>query len=66
MCAFFDTAVGRKTSADSYRRIARELGCATKDVLFVSDIVAELDAARAAAAGPFVSRGAYRSTTSFS
>ena len=45
---FFDTAVGPKMSADSYQRIAGELGCATKELLFVSDVVAELDAARAA------------------
>ena len=43
---FFDTAVGPKRSADSYRRIARELGCATGDMLFVSDVTGELDAAR--------------------
>ena len=48
MCRFFDTAVGPKTSADSYRRIAETLGCATNEVLFVSDVVAELDAARTA------------------
>jgi enolase-phosphatase E1 len=48
MCRFFDTSVGPKTSADSYRRIAEALGCATNDVLFVSDVVAELDAARTA------------------
>ena len=48
ICRFFDTAVGPKTSEDSYRRIAQELGCATNDVLFVSDVVGELAAARAA------------------
>ena len=48
ICGFFDTAVGPKMSEDSYRRIAQALGCATIDVLFVSDVVAELDAARAA------------------
>jgi enolase-phosphatase E1 len=45
---FFDTAVGPKTSADSYCHIARELGCTPGDMLFVSDVTAELDAARAA------------------
>ena len=45
---FFDTAVGAKTSADSYRRIAAELGCPTGDALFVSDVTTELDAAFAA------------------
>jgi enolase-phosphatase E1 len=48
ICRFFDTAVGPKMSAESYRRIAQELGCATNDLLFVSDVVAELDAARTA------------------
>jgi enolase-phosphatase E1 len=45
---FFDTAVGAKQDADSYRRIARELGTAPDRVLFVSDVVTELDAAHAA------------------
>ena len=48
VCRFFDTSVGPKTSADSYRRIARELGCDTNQLLFVSDVAAELDAARSA------------------
>jgi len=43
---FFDTGVGPKTSADSYRAIAAALGCATERVLFVSDVVKELEAAR--------------------
>jgi enolase-phosphatase E1 len=42
---FFDTAVGPKTSPDSYRRIARELGRPAANILFVSDVTAELDAA---------------------
>lgn len=45
---FFDTAVGAKTSADSYRRIARELERPANRMLFVSDVTTELDAARAA------------------
>jgi enolase-phosphatase E1 len=45
---FFDTAVGPKTSADSYRAIALALECAPARLLFVSDVVAELDAAHAA------------------
>ena len=48
VCRFFDTAVGPKKEADSYRRIAGELDCATNEMLFISDVVAELDAARAA------------------
>ncbi len=48
ICRFFDTSVGSKVSTDSYRRIARELGCSASDVLFVSDVATELDAARGA------------------
>lgn len=45
---FFDTHVGAKQAADSYRRISGEIGGAPRDVLFISDVTAELDAARAA------------------
>jgi len=45
---FFDTAVGPKQDADSYRRIARELAISPERMLFVSDVVVELDAAQAA------------------
>jgi enolase-phosphatase E1 len=44
----FDTTVGAKTEVESYRRIASEMGMAPGAVLFVSDVVAELAAARAA------------------
>ena len=44
----FDTSVGAKTNPESYRRIAASMGESTEAVLFVSDIVAELDAARTA------------------
>lgn len=43
--AFFDTTTGPKREADAYRRIAGALGVAPGDVLFLSDVVAELDAA---------------------
>ena len=46
--AFFDTAVGGKREAASYARIAGELGREPGDIVFLSDIVAELDAAREA------------------
>jgi 2,3-diketo-5-methylthio-1-phosphopentane phosphatase len=42
---FFDTAVGAKTAADSYRRIADALGCQPNGLLFISDVTAELAAA---------------------
>ena len=44
--AFFDTEVGGKREAASYARIASELGADPGAVLFLSDVVAELDAAR--------------------
>jgi enolase-phosphatase E1 len=44
----FDTAVGPKKEAPSYARIATRLGRPAGAVLFVSDLTAELDAARAA------------------
>ena len=46
--AFFDTAVGPKASQDSYVRIARALGHAPPQILFISDVTFELAAARAA------------------
>lgn len=44
----FDTSVGAKTDADSYRRIAATLDMPSSSILFVSDNEKELDAARAA------------------
>ena len=44
----FDTTVGHKTDPDSYRRIASTVKQPPEAVLFVSDVVAELDAARTA------------------
>ncbi len=43
---WFDTAVGGKREAASYARIADALETAPGDILFLSDVVAELDAAR--------------------
>ena len=43
---WFDTEVGHKRDADSYRLIADRLDRAPGDIVFLSDIVAELDAAR--------------------
>ena len=42
----FDTTTGKKTESDSYRRIAAAMNMAPQAIVFVSDIVAELDAAR--------------------
>jgi enolase-phosphatase E1 len=46
--AYFDTSTGPKTDANSYLRIAAKLDCRPVDIQFVSDIVAELDAANTA------------------
>ena len=45
---FFDTSVGPKRSAASYRAIASALGQNAEHILFVSDVAEELDAAREA------------------
>ncbi|MFZ5657138.1 MAG: acireductone synthase [Pseudomonadota bacterium] len=45
---WFDTEVGGKREAASYARIAEALALAPGDVLFLSDVVEELDAAREA------------------
>ncbi len=44
----FDTSVGAKRDVGSYLRIAQELGMPPGDILFLSDVVEELDAARLA------------------
>lgn len=46
--AFFDTEVGHKRDSASYRAIADRLGRDPATVVFLSDIVEELDAAREA------------------
>ncbi|WP_290890463.1 acireductone synthase [Arenimonas sp.] len=48
---WFDTEVGGKRDAGSYRRIVAALGVPAADVLFLSDVVEELDAAREAGLG---------------
>ena len=45
---WFDTETGAKCEAASYRRIAGAIGRASADILFLSDVVDELDAAREA------------------
>lgn len=44
----FDTTTGPKTEPDSYRLIAQAIGEPPERILFLSDLEAELDAARAA------------------
>jgi len=48
LSGFFDTAVGPKTAVESYQRIAKALGRAPREMLFISDVTAELVAARGA------------------
>jgi enolase-phosphatase E1 len=45
---YFDTETGPKREAESYRRIAEAIGEQPVHILFLSDIVEELDAAKAA------------------
>ena len=45
---YFDTTIGNKRETDSYRRIGAAINTATSEALFLSDIEAELDAAREA------------------
>ena len=46
IAAFFDTGVGPKASADSYRTIAAALERQPAEILFISDVGSELAAAR--------------------
>jgi len=45
---YFDTRIGAKTEADAYHRIQQQIGRPADEILFLSDIPAELDAARQA------------------
>ncbi|MEX2163768.1 MAG: acireductone synthase [Sulfuricaulis sp.] len=45
---YFDTTIGNKREAGSYRKIADAIGTKPDEILFLSDIIEELDAARAA------------------
>jgi enolase-phosphatase E1 len=48
LSGYFDTEVGHKREAESYRRIATTIGMPAQEILFLSDIAEELDAAHAA------------------
>lgn len=52
---WFDTNIGVKREAESYRRIAAALACAPHEVAFISDVTAELTAAQEAGMQPFLS-----------
>lgn len=43
---YFDTAVGAKRESSSYQKIQEELKIPSEEILFVSDVEAELDAAK--------------------
>lgn len=45
---YFDTNTGKKGEAESYRRIAAEIGVDASEIVFISDVVDELDAAEEA------------------
>jgi enolase-phosphatase E1 len=45
---YFDTEIGGKREAGSYRRILQTIDRPASEVVFLSDVVAELDAAREA------------------
>lgn len=44
----YDTKIGGKREAESYTRVANHWGLAPGEILFLSDVVAELDAAKSA------------------
>jgi enolase-phosphatase E1 len=44
---YFDTTIGAKRETDAYRHIARSIGIPASEILFLSDIREELDAAQA-------------------
>jgi enolase-phosphatase E1 len=46
--AYFDTKVGAKTSPESYRTIASAMEVTPEEIIFVSDVLRELDPAREA------------------
>ena len=45
---YFDTTIGAKGDPESYRRIANNLNLPATEILFISDVVTELEAARQA------------------
>ena len=45
---YFDTTIGSKRETDAYRHIAQSIGIPAGEILFLSDIREELDAARVA------------------
>lgn len=52
---WFDTNIGAKREAESYRHIAAALDCEPREVAFISDVTAELEAAQQAGMQTFLS-----------
>jgi len=50
-CGHFDTGIGHKRETESYRRITENIGLPPGGIVFLSDVVEELDAAREAGLG---------------
>jgi 1,2-dihydroxy-3-keto-5-methylthiopentene dioxygenase len=48
IAGFFDTQIGMKSAAESYKKIAASSGCAPRECLFISDAAKEVEAAQAA------------------
>jgi len=48
LSGYFDTETGSKKEAESYRKIAQAIGVLPAQILFISDVTAELKAAEAA------------------
>lgn len=48
LCGYFDTNIGPKTDPESYCQIANEYHLPASEVVFISDMTAELDAAKRA------------------
>ena len=46
--SYFDTKVGKKGEAESYRKIAEAMKLEPHEILFISDVISELDAANEA------------------
>ncbi|HEY0432087.1 MAG TPA: HAD-IA family hydrolase, partial [Pyrinomonadaceae bacterium] len=44
--SYFDTNVGKKGEAESYRTIAQAIGLEPEQIVFISDVAAELAAAK--------------------
>lgn len=74
LAGYFDTTIGGKRESAAYTRIAAAIGQAPADILFLSDIEAELDAAASAglattqlirADAPPESHGRHRTAANF-